>query len=148
MPSRFAVGRSHPAPLSDIHYKIHIYLSGYSIVGIGSLGCALYLGAASATSLDIVAVLISFHTLLFGTAELRIAQHLRHHMKVRRLLRTGGVCQRVLGVALLISCEVSLTYTVTLLGYSAILTSFQLLTFLLVTSRNDSIQLRLNKTIS
>ena len=121
-------------------------LLGYIIVGIGSLGCALYLGAALATSLDIVAILISFHTVSFGIVELRIAQHLQHHMKVRRLLRTGGVCQLVLGVALLLSRNVSLTYTVSILGCTAIFTSIQLLTFLLVTSMNDSIQLRLNKT--
>ena len=77
-----------------------------------------------------VAVIVAPHAFLFGVAELRIAQHLQHHPKQRRMLLFSGLCELILGAALLSGSGLSVAYVAALLGYAAILTAFQLLAFL------------------
>jgi uncharacterized membrane protein HdeD (DUF308 family) len=105
-------------------------LWSYLILGSISAGSGLYLAISRTASLQTVAVLVSPHAFLLGVAELRIAQHIKHHPKQRRMLLFCGTCELMLGMALLSGAALSTVYIISLFGYAAILTSFQLLAFL------------------
>lgn len=105
-------------------------LWSYLTLGLISVISGLYLAMSETASLQTVAVVVSPHAFLFGTAELRIAQHMQHHPKQRHMLLMGGLCELLLGVALLSGPRLSVEHAATLLGYVAILTALQLLAFL------------------
>lgn len=104
-------------------------LWSYLTLGLVSVVSGLYLAMSKTTSLQTVAVVVSPHAFLFGIAELRIAQHMQHHPKQRRLLLIGGLCELLLGVVLLSGLVLSVDQAAKLLGYAAVLTALQLLGF-------------------
>jgi hypothetical protein len=70
------------------------------------------------------------HALLFGVAELRLAQHLERHPGYRRALFVCGLVEIALGFILIGGSELTPEGTATLLGYVAVLSILQLLPFL------------------
>lgn len=121
-------------------------LWSYLTLGLISVVSGLYLAMSKTASLQTVAVVVSPHAFVFGIAELRIAQHVQHHPKQRRLLLTGGLCELLLGVVLLSGSGLSVDHAATLLGYVAILTALQLLAFLFY--RREAFSLQTNKSPS
>lgn len=106
-------------------------LLGYLLLGLLSAASGLYLAISEVESVKTIALVASPHAFLFGLAELRISQHLQHHPKQRRALLLFGVCEIVLGLALVIGSRMSTYHVATLLGYAAAVTSLQLLAFLI-----------------
>ncbi len=106
-------------------------LLGYLLLGLLSATSGLYLAISEVESLQIIALVVSPHAFLFGIAELRISRHLQHHPKQRRALLLFGACEIALGLALVIGSRMSTYHVATLLGYGAVITSLQLLAFLI-----------------
>ncbi|MBN9615053.1 MAG: hypothetical protein BGO25_01650 [Acidobacteriales bacterium 59-55] len=106
-------------------------LLGYLLLGLLSVSSGLYLAISKVESLQIIALVVSPHAFLFGIAELRISRHLQHHPKQRRALLFFGACEVALGLALVIGSKMSTYQVATLLGYGAVITSLQLLAFLI-----------------
>jgi hypothetical protein len=102
----------------------------YLLLGLLSLVSGLYLAISDATSLQTVSLMAAPHALLFGVAELRLAQHLAHHPGYRRALFLCGLVEIALGFVLIGGAELTSEGTATLLGYVAILSILQLLPFL------------------
>jgi uncharacterized membrane protein HdeD (DUF308 family) len=117
-------------------------LWSYLILGLISVISGLYLALSETASLQTVAVVVSPHAFLFGIAELRVAQHMQHHPKQRRLFLLGGLCELILGAALISGSRLSADHAVTLLGYVATLTAFQLLAFLFYSPQKSSLQMK------
>jgi uncharacterized membrane protein HdeD (DUF308 family) len=106
-------------------------LLGYLLLGLLSATSGLYLAISEVESLQIIALVVSPHAFLFGIAELRISRHLQHHPKQRRALLLFGTCEVLLGLALVIGSRMSTYDVAALLGYGAVITSLQLLAFLI-----------------
>jgi len=106
-------------------------LLSYLLLGLLSAISGLYLAISEVESLETIALVASPHAFLFGIAELRISQHLQHHPKQRRALLLFGACEIALGLALVIGSRMSTYHVATLLGYGAVITSLQLLAFLI-----------------
>jgi hypothetical protein len=102
----------------------------YLLLGLLSLVSGLYLAISDTTSLQTVSLVAAPHALLFGVAELRLAQHLERHPGYRRALFVCGFVEIALGFTLIGGSELSTEGTATLLGYVAILSILQLLPFL------------------
>jgi uncharacterized membrane protein HdeD (DUF308 family) len=102
----------------------------YLILGLLSLGSGLYLALSETASLGTIALVVSPHAFLFGIAELRLAQHLRHHSKQRRALLLFGICEIAFGMSLIMGFEMSTDRLAGLLAYGAAITTLQLLGFL------------------
>ena len=103
---------------------------GYLLLGLLSLVSGLYLAISETTSLQTVSLVAAPHALLFGLAELRLAQHLERHPGYRRALFVCGLVEIALGFILIGGSELTTEGTATLLGYVAILSVLQLLPFL------------------
>lgn len=106
-------------------------LVSYLILGFVSLGSGLYLAISDTSSLQTVALVASPHALLFGLAELRIAQHFQRHPNYRRGLRVGGVVEIILGLALIFGSSLPTEDVVMLLVFVATLTILQLVPFVI-----------------
>lgn len=104
-------------------------LVAYLVLGFVSLGSGLYLAISDSSSLQTVALVASPHALLFGVAELRVAQHFERHPNYRRGLRMGGVVEIMLGMALIFGVALPSQDVVMLLVYVALLTILQLVPF-------------------
>lgn len=102
----------------------------YLLLGLLSLGSGLYLAISKTASLQTVSLVAAPHALLFGLAELRLAQHLERHPAYRRGLFVCGLIETALGFGLIGGSKLSSEGTATLLGYVAILSILQLLPFL------------------
>jgi len=102
----------------------------YLLLGLLSLVSGLYLAISDTTSLQTVSLVAAPHALLFGVAELRLAQHLERHPGYRRALFVCGLVEIALGFILIGGSELTPEGTATLLGYVAVLSILQLLPFL------------------
>jgi uncharacterized membrane protein HdeD (DUF308 family) len=105
-------------------------LLSYLLLGLLSLASGLYLAFSEEASLQTIAVVAAPHALLFGIAELRIAQHLERHPLYRRGLRLSGLIEIALGIALIVGSGRSNQGVAMLLGYVAVLSILQLLPML------------------
>lgn len=105
-------------------------LWSYLLLGSLSLASGLYLAISQTSSLQTVALVAAPHALLFGLAELRLAQHLERHPTYGRGLFLGGVIEIALGIALIAGSRLLNEGTATLLGYVAIISILQLLPLL------------------
>ena len=105
-------------------------LLSYLLLGIFSLSCGLYLAISETASLQTIALAASPHALLFGLAEIRLAQHLGRHPYLTKRLFLGGLIEIALGIALLTGFRMSNEGAVTLLAYVAIISIMQLLPLL------------------
>jgi uncharacterized membrane protein HdeD (DUF308 family) len=103
----------------------------YLLLGLVSVVSGLYLAISETASLQTIALVVAPHALLFGVAELRMAQHLRRHPGPRRGLFISGLCEMGVGIALVYGWTMSNEHVATLLGYAAILSILQLLPLLL-----------------
>lgn len=103
----------------------------YLLLGFVSIVSGLYLAISETASLQTIALVVAPHALLFGVAELRMAQHLQHHPGQRRGLFISGLCETGLGVALVYGWAMSNERVAMLLGYAAIISILQLLPLLL-----------------
>ena len=115
-------------------------LVSYLLLGGLSIASGLYLALSDSASLQTIAVVVAPHAFLFGMAELRIAQHLHHHPRQRKHLILGGLLELTMGVALVGGWRLSSQHAAMLLGYVAILSSVQLLPFLLYKRNRESLQ--------
>jgi drug/metabolite transporter (DMT)-like permease len=102
----------------------------YLLLGLLSLVSGLYLSISETTSFQTVSLVAAPHALLFGVAELRLAQHLERHPGYRRALFGCGLVEIALGFILIGGSELTPEGTATLLVYVAILSILQLLPFL------------------
>jgi uncharacterized membrane protein HdeD (DUF308 family) len=105
-------------------------LLSYLVLGLVSLLSGLYLAISKTASLQTIALVATPHALLFGVAELRLAQHLERHPAYRRGLFLCGIVEIALGFTLIAGSKDSNEVTATLLGYVAILSILQLLPLL------------------
>jgi len=113
-------------------------LLSYLLLGLLSIASGLYLAVSETATLSTIAMVVSPHAFVFGTAELRISQHMLHHSKQRRALLMFGVCEIALGMALiLLGPRMSTSHVAKLLSYGAAITSLQLLAFLFYKSRRS-----------
>lgn len=110
-------------------------LLSYLLLGIFSLACGLYLAISDAASLQTIALVSSPHALLFGLAEMRLAQHLERHPYFTKRLFLGGIVEIALGIALLTGFKMSSEQAVTLLAFVAIISVLQLLPLLAYSPR-------------
>ena len=101
----------------------------YLGLGLISLATGLVLALSHRTSLQTIALVAAPHAFLFGLAELRVGANLGHHKPFRRSLVVGGVAEVGFGFALLYASSLSNQETVTVLSFVAIITTLQLIPF-------------------
>ncbi len=111
----------------------------YLSLGLLSLVSGMYLAMVDHVSLQEIAVVVSPHALLFGFGEMRLAAGMRRHAGYRRGLLISGVCELVLGIALLSSHYMSDQHVAMMLGYTAILSALQLVPFLFYARRSSTL---------
>ena len=114
----------------------------YLLLGLVSVASGLYLAALHMESLQIVAVVVAPHALLFGLAELRIARGMERHRRERRALVVCGWCELGLGVVLLAGYRMGSHQVAELLGIVAFLTVLQLISLLLFRDVHGSAELK------
>jgi hypothetical protein len=107
----------------------------YLLLGLLSLASGIYLAVSEQASLQTIALVAVPHALLFGLAEIRMAQHLERHPAYRKGLFLCGLIEVALGFALIAGSRLSNEGTGTLLGYVAILSILQLLPLLFYSAR-------------
>lgn len=120
----FIFGRSHRRELLS-----------YLLLGLASIASGLFLTFSDRASLQTVAFVVAPNALLFGAAELRMAQHLSHHPRQKRGLLLCGLCELALGIALVCGWKLPTQDVATLLGLTAIVSLLQLLPLLLFNGR-------------
>jgi uncharacterized membrane protein HdeD (DUF308 family) len=113
-------------------------LLSYLLLGMLSLASGLYLAVSDEASLQIIALVAASHPLLFGLAQIRMAQHLERHPAYRRGLLLCGLIEIGLGFTLIAGSLLSNERTAMLLGYVAILSLLQLLPLLFYSVRAAS----------
>jgi uncharacterized membrane protein HdeD (DUF308 family) len=112
-------------------------LLGYLLLGLASLASGLFLAISERASIQTVALVAAPHAFLFGIGELRLAAHLRRHPVKSRGLLIGGLCEIALGVALVGALYLSSQHAAMLLGCVAILSTVQLVPFLVYKRRSS-----------
>ena len=103
----------------------------YLILSALSIGSGLYFSMTESSSLMTIALVVSPHVLLFGLAQLRISRHVGHHLLVRRSLLVCGLCEILMGLALIAVSRTSNRAAASLLAYVAAMTALQLIGFLI-----------------
>lgn len=96
-----------------------------------SIGCGLYLSLTEKSSLMTIALVVSPHAFLFGAAQLRASQHLRHHAAAQRALQIGGLCALLMSIGLVAVSRLSDVAAARFLAYVAAMTALQLIGFLM-----------------
>jgi hypothetical protein len=124
----FQFGRAHKRELLS-----------YLLLGVLSLASGLYLAVSDDASLQTIALVGAPHALLFGLAQIRMAQHLERHPAYRRRLLLCGLIEIGLGFTLIAGSRLSNEGTAMLLAYVAILSLLQLLPLLLYSGRAASL---------
>lgn len=105
-------------------------LIAYLVLGLLSVSSALYLTMSPDESLQRVSLIASPHAFLFGLAELRIARTMQRHRRERHALIVCGLCELVLGFALVWGSILPSNRVAEILGAVAVLTMLQLLPIL------------------
>ena len=106
-------------------------LLSYLLLGLLSVASGLYLAISETAPLRTIALVVSPHAFLFGIAELRVAQRIKHHSEQRKALLLLGTCEIVLGITLILGFRMSAVRLAMLLAYGAAITSLQLVGFLI-----------------
>lgn len=102
----------------------------YLLLGLVSIASGLFLGLSSKASLQTVSLVVAPYAALFGFGELRIAQHLQHHLPQRKALVVCGLCEIALALSLLGTWMLPSRGVPVLLGLTAIVSLAQLLPLL------------------
>jgi hypothetical protein len=102
-------------------------LLSYLLLGLFSLGCGLYLAVSDSATIQTVALVAAPHAFLFGLAELRLGQHLEHHVAYRKGLTLGGIVEVLIGIALVSGSQLSSERAALLLICVVVITIVQLM---------------------
>lgn len=115
-------------------------LAAYLLLGMLSVASGIYLALTNEATLQTICVVVAPHAFLFGIGELRLSQQMPQHPKQKRAFLLCGICELILGIALLQGWKLPNNRAAALLGYVAILSTLQLLPFVIYKRQRLSLQ--------